>query len=264
MQHISIYSIVVVACLLMPVFASADKLGSVKVFKTYFDNPEIEMTLVRLGEQKERQVLAFFNTPGFSINGEYNVYKGQCETTRCNTIIYKVIGGNSRNFVSENGYFGDYFEVLLPGRSKPLAVRYEEKLSKEVKASDIYAKYLSSVGRAKAGNYNKDEITRSLSAALVEMQAACKSTTEVRQNIDIFTQKKRLHLVGMGAHYLKEIALKCADVDYQEELVKIKTVNLLPESSRKIMELKGNELFVYLSEKNYNPKYEAKRWLDNL
>jgi hypothetical protein len=132
MKQVNLFFIFALSCLLIPVTANAEKLGSIKLYKSHSGSPEIEMTLMRLGDNKERRILAYFKTPDFAINGEYNIYQGRCETTRCNKIIYKVIGGSIRNIVSNSGYFGDYFELLLSGRNKPLSVYYDKKSSSKL------------------------------------------------------------------------------------------------------------------------------------
>jgi len=260
MKPAGLYLISIITCMLIvPDAFAADKLGSIKVYKSFTGNPDFEMTLVRLGDEKERRVLAYFKTSDFAIDGEHNIYHGQCETTRCNTIIYKVIGGSTRNFISTSGYFGDYFEVLLQDRQKPLAVYFDKKQTKKVTSKEIYSQYLASVGRGNDGQSNAY-----LDDDIQALQLACKSKVKVEKNINAFSQENLLHLVGMGKYYIKEIAAKCADADYREELTKINTIHFLPEKKHKKPELKTNELFVYLSEKTYNPSHEARFWLNSL
>lgn len=256
--------ILLLACSLVPFSSNAEKPGLVKVFKTRTGNPNIELTLVRLGERKEKRMLAYFKAPDFSINGEYNVYEGQCETTQCSTIFYKVIGGASTNFVSKSGYFGDYFELLVPEINKPLSLYYDEKLSSTVRNDDVYNQYLGSVGRNKTGSYNAEEVEKSLNSSLKSLQSACKSTVTINKNVDAFRKDKLIHLIGMAQYYMKEIASRCADEDYRVELAKIKTINVLPGGHSKTIEIKGSELFVFLSEATYNPRHEAKLWLESL
>lgn len=264
MKYFKACLVLILASLILPITAYAENLGQAKLFRTHSGNPSVELTLVQLGDKKEKRILAHFNTPEYELNDEYNVYQGQCQTTRCNTVSYKVIGGMKRNFVSQNSYYGDYFELILPGRNKPLAVYYDEKKSKTISSEDIYNKYLVSIGRSKTGNYNADQISQSLNDALSELQQTCKSKAKIKTNIAAFQKNKSIHLIGMGKHYLTQIALKCSDADYQEELKKITVINFLPENKVKAIELKTNELFIYLSEKSYNPKYETELWLDNI
>ncbi len=256
--------ILVSASLLLPLTAYAEKLGQAKLFKTHSGNPIAELTLVPLGDKKEKRMLAYFNTPEYELNGEYNVYQGQCQTTRCNTVIYKVIGGMRRNFISNSGYYGDYFQLILPGRNKPLAVYYDEKKSKSISSNDIYNQYRISIGRNKTGNYNAEQVSQTLNNALSKLQQTCQSKTTLKTNIAAFQKNKLIHLIGMGKHYLTQIALKCSDIDYQQELKKITEIIFLPENKAKAIELKSSTLFIYLSEKNYNPKYETELWLDNI
>ncbi len=266
MKHVILFLIASLLTSLLPLAVNAEQLGVLKVFTSHLGSTQAEMTLVSFGTPKERRVLAYFDTPEFAINGEYNVYHGQCKTTACNKIVYSVIGGASRNFVSNSGHFGDYFELLLPGRNKPLAVYYDKKKSNSTNKNTFYEKYLRSVGRNKIGNYNADAVKKSVNEQLKNIQQMCQSKLTINKNEGIFRQQKLLHLIGMSAYYLKEIAAKCADVDYREELTKITSISILPNNSnsKTSIKLKGSQLFIYLSESIYNPRHEARQWLNNL
>ncbi len=268
MKHVKLFLITSLVMSLLPFSVSAKQLGSLKVFTSHLGSTQAEMTLVRLGALKDRRVLAYFETPDFSLNGEYNVYHGQCQTTACNTIAYKVIGGATRNFVSNSGYFGDYFELLLPGRNKPLAVYYDKKKSKSISKNALYEKYLMSVGRNTTGNYNADAVNKLLHEQINNIQQVCRSKVTLNKNEAVFRKEKLLHLVGMSAYFIKEIAEKCTDADYQEVLTKITKITVLPNNgnskSKTTIKQTGTELFIYLSESTYNPGYEARQWLNNL
>lgn len=252
-------------CLSLVSFQSnADELGEVRIYTSVAGDQRIEVTLIRLGEPADKRLLAYFNTPDAHINGEYNVYQGLCESTRCDTVHYKLVGGKSTNLVSNDGYFGANFRLILPGRNRHIPIYFDEKQSLKEKKMDVYHSYLTSIGRSPVGSYNKNEIANSFQKLADTLHKSCHSKTDIDKNIKEFEKQDLVHLIGMGAQYLREISTACADSDYQKELAKISTIMFLPESNSKPIELKGSKLYIYLSNSTYNPKYEARYWLENL
>jgi len=239
-------------------------LGPVKIYHSYNNDPDVKLVLVRLGSQEDKKILASFHVDGNAIDGQYAVYAGQCQTTKCEKIHYKVVGGTKTNIISDSGYFGNYFNVLLSGYNKPIPVSYDKKASVAASNKAVYEAYLAFVGRNKEGNFNAEEVRLSFSTALNNFKENCKSRAVIQGNIPTFKEKKLAYLVGMGRYHINQISAACMDEDYREELGTIKTIKFFPVDAYKKMERKDDELTIYLSTQNFNPQAEAQAWLDSL
>ena len=248
-----------------PCAQAADMLGSAKLYKTvHGGGPEVEVVLVAMGDATQRRILAQFKSPDSSIDGQYNVYTGECETTKCETVYYKIIGGTARNLISRSGYYGDHFELLLPERKTAIPIYYDKKLSGEISSDDIYSRYLKATGRNYDGNFNENEVNSAFADSLQLFNSSCKAAAKLDKNVKAFQEDKLIHVVGMGSHFLQEISLRCADLDYRAELSKISSISLFPTPVHKMATLANGELRIFLSDMTYNPRHEAKSWLDAL
>lgn len=241
-------------------------LGKARLYHTASDDMMAELVLVPLGNPGQRHILAHFNVPGFSVDGEYNVYAGECETTDCKTVFYRVIGGKNIGFVFRDSdrYYGSRMELPLAERKDPLSVYFDEKSSGGINSAEVYQAYLNWAGRDRSGTYNASAVSAALDTGLKALNASCKTTAQLQSNAQDFQKGNAIHLLGMGAKYLEEVAARCSDPDYLQVLNGIKTIKLIPGTKHQPAILDKGTLILPLSEDIYNPRYEARTWLDAL
>jgi len=237
-------------------------LGKARVYKSYQDDENIEITLVSLGEKDSELVLAHYKVPGYQFDGTSIVYFKQCETTSCQKIFLTQIGGNNINLISEQGYFGNYYEAILPDRNNKIPLHYDKKLSANRSADEIYRNHLKSIYRISELNEAKTKVNTAHS----EFLKSCQSKSKLEINANEFVNQSQTSLVGMAAHYLEQLSYFCnEDKMYKEVFSEITKITISPSIKHKEIVLSdAMELTVYLSDEIYNPAVQAKTDIEKL
>jgi len=250
------------------VFASAYaigkdiSLGKARVYKSYQDDENIEITLVSLGEKDSELVLAHYKVPGYQFDGTSIVYFKQCETTRCQKIFLTQVGGTRVNLISEQGYFGNYYEATLPDRNNKIPLHYDKKISANRSADEIYSNHIKSIYRITELNDAKAKVNEAYSG----FKKSCQSKSKLNANYDNFVKQSQTSLVGMAAHYLEQLSHYCKEDNmYKEVFSEIGEINFIQSQKYKQLSLSDSMvLTVYLSDDIYNPAIQAKTDIEKL
>jgi len=246
---------------IFPVSSKDISLGKARVYKSYQADENIELILVSLGEKKSELILVSYKIPGYQFDGKSYVYSKNCETTRCQKIFLTQLGGSSINLISEQGYFGNYYEVTLPDRNNKIALYYDQKSSANKSADAIFAKHLKSIYRFAELNTSKAKI----SEAHNKFKKSCQSKSKLEIKANEFQKNSQTSLVGMAAHYLDQLSLFCGDTMYKEVFSEIGEISIVPSVNHKEFTLSdSNKLTIYLSDDIYNPSVQANTTIEKL
>ena len=242
--------------------ANEMSLGKARVYNSYQDDQGVEITLVSLGEKDSELVLANYKIAGHQFNGKSIVYFKQCETTRCDKIFLTQVGGTTINLISDQGYFGNYYEATLPDRNKKIPLYYDKKLSATRNADELYNSHLKSIYRIAELN----DANAKVELAHSNFKSSCQSKAKLNTNSDSFVKQSNTSLIGMAAHYLEQLSDYCKnDSMYMEVFSEISKINFLPNSEFKPLSLSDSMvLTVYLSHDIYNPAIQARTDIDKL
>ena len=229
---------------------------------------------------EDRLVLAHFKVPGHVTNDKYGIYKGECATTDCERLTYKMVGGVSYGMIEYGGYSGKHYTIILTGRTKAIRVSYDAALSQLDKPELVMRRYLASIGRLEQGlssagmhevgqrreqlPTNEKRSSDLLKEGTQSFQDSCKTKTSVSLDSSEFAKEKLSHLTGMAKYFLTEIASACADKDYRKVLAKITQIDIVPSVSPKAISLVDQKLTIYLTPETFNPADEAKAWIQKL
>jgi len=250
--------------ILVPAVVDANEvsLGKARVYKSYQDDQGVEITLVSLGEKDSELVLANYKVDGHQFDDKSIVYFKQCETTRCEKIFLTQVGGTTINLISDQGYFGNYYEATLPDRNKKIPLYYDKKLSATRNAGELYSNHLKSIFRITELNDAKSKVELAHS----NFKTSCQSSAKLNTNADNFVKQSKTSLIGMAAHYLKQLSNYCKnDNMYKEVFSEIKKINFIPGQKYKELSLSdAMELTIHLSGDIYNPSIQAKTDIDKL
>ncbi len=228
-------------------------------------NKNIELEYFILGKRSDLMLLAHIFAPGYSEDGKRAVYKGNCETSKCNKITYKVLGGQARNIVTENYGSKLHTQVMLSEENSPISLSIDKSKTEDISEEYFLKKYYQAVGRMESGIPSKSSLLDSEKEGIDSFKKNCGNKIEIRYDTNKFEALELSNLLGMSQYYLTEISKACSDEMYKEELEKIDIVELIPSKIKKAIALiDSKKLLIYLSSDSYNPVGEAKLWLESL